>query len=91
MNTKNQLYCLVTDDDEHSNMFVITSLSAPQLRTVIRRMKKIRENDDDLNKMADSEIIKALIHGEEHFAKYLKGLARDPTYVDEVKIPEIFF
>lgn len=71
---------------EHENFIIQTILSVKQLNKVVKRMKKLREQNitDD----ADTEIIKHLIT-RKHYKGYYEDLAHDPNYKEITNIPEV--
>ena len=83
MNLKNLVY-------SENNLFLIdTILTVKQLNKVVKRMKKLREQNIADN--ADTEIIKDLITRKSNFKGYFEDLTHDPNYKEIRDIPEVIY
>ena len=71
-----------------NDFFIIdTILTIKQLNKVIKRMKKLR--DQNISDDADTEIIKHLIIRNSHFKGYFEDLTHDPNYKEITNIPQV--
>lgn len=72
---------------EEEIFIILTTLSVEQLNKVVKRMKKLR--DENITDDADTEIIKHLITRKSHFKGYYEDLAHDPNYKEFPNIPQV--
>lgn len=72
---------------EEGYTIILTILTVEQLNKVVKRMKKLREQNitDD----ADTEIIKDLITRKPNLKGYFEDLIYDPNYQELTNIPQV--
>ncbi len=75
--------------EKSENFIIQTILTVEQLNKVVKRMKKLR--DQNITDDADTQIIKHLITRKPQFKGYFEDLPHDPNYKELPKIPTILY